>query len=81
MPGTWQAYSKEVYGAVMTKTPEREWFVTVTMIERWLSDGLTEAQIALRWNAGGATKCSAGINRHGVAYDSCAYQKKVLAHL
>ncbi len=81
MPGTWKLYSQEVYGVVKEKTPEREWFVTITMLERWLKEGMSEAQIALRWNAGGATRCSSGVNRHGVAYDSCAYQKKVLAML
>lgn len=81
MPATWEAQSKEIYGQVLKKTPELEWFVATRMIEKWLNNGLSEAQVALRWNAGGATHCSAGTNKHGVAYDSCSYQKKVLALL
>lgn len=81
MPGTWKYHSSLVYGEVKPKTPEREWFVAVTVIERWLDEGLSEAQVALRWNAGGATRCSSGINKYGVKYDSCAYQRKVLAQL
>lgn len=81
MPRTWEQHSKEVYGEVRKMTPEREYYVVATLIESWLQEGLTESQIALRWNAGGATKCSSGINRHGVRFDSCAYQKKVLAML
>lgn len=81
MPATWRAFSIEVYGEYREKTPTRERYVATKMIERWIEQGMTDAQIALRWNAGGATQCSAGINKHGVAYDSCAYQKKVLAML
>jgi hypothetical protein len=81
MPATWRAHVIEVCGEFLPKTPEREWYVAVTMMDKWLSQGMTEAQVALRWNAGNATRCSSGINRHGVAFDSCAYQRKVLAHL
>jgi hypothetical protein len=71
----------EIYGQVLEKTPDREWYVATRMIQKWLDSGMTEAQIALRWNAGGATRCSAGTNKYGVEYDSCAYQKKILALL
>ena len=81
MPATWRHHSSLVYGEVKTKTPEREWFVAVTVIDMWLNEGLSEAQVALRWNAGGARQCSSGVNKYGVKYDSCAYQKKVLAQL
>jgi hypothetical protein len=66
---------------VREMTPARERYVATRMIEQWLAEGLTAKQIALRWNAGHAKQCSRGVNRHGVAYDSCAYQQKVLAQL
>lgn len=81
MPATWRHHSQLVYGEVKPKTPEREWLVAVTVIEMWLDQGLTEAQIALRWNAGGASKCSSGVNKYGVKYDSCEYVRGVLALL
>lgn len=81
MPRTWEMFSKEVYGEVREMTPIRERYVAYKMIEKWLEKGLTAHAIALRWNAGGATKCSSGVNGFGVAYDSCAYTEKVLAQL
>jgi len=81
MPSTWKHNSQQVYGEVKEMTPEREKYVVATLIDRWLREGMNEAQIALRWNAGGATKCSSGVNKHGVQYDSCAYVKKILAML
>lgn len=81
MPNTWKHHSKLVYGTVKEMTPEREFYVVVTLIDRWLQEGLTEAQVALKWNSGQTSRCSSGVNRHGVKYDSCAYQKKVLAML
>jgi hypothetical protein len=81
MPATWRHHSTLVYGYVKEMTPEREWYVVTKLLDKWLSEGMTESQIALRWNAGGATKCSSGINSKGVHYDSCAYQQKVLAQL
>lgn len=81
MPATWRLYSQEVYGEVKEMTYARERYVTTKMVERWVAEGLTASQIGLRWNAGGARTCSSGINRYGVAYDSCAYVTKVLAYL
>ncbi len=72
-------YSMDVYGEVREMTPERERYVATKMIEGWVNSGMSVSQIALRWNAGGATKCSSGYNRHGVWYDSCKYQGHVLA--
>lgn len=72
-------YSLEVYGEVREMTPDRERYVATKMIEKWVGSGMSVSQIALRWNAGGATRCSSGYNRHGVWYDSCKYQRHVLA--
>lgn len=81
MPSTWKHHSTLVYGEVRPMTPEREWYVVTKLFDEWLSEGMTEAQIALRWNAGGASHCSSGVNKYGVKYDSCAYVKGVLALL
>jgi hypothetical protein len=79
LPSTWRLYSLEVYGEVKEMTPDRERYVATRMIERWIDEGLSVERIALRWNAGGATKCGRGYNKHGVWYDSCKYQAHVLS--
>ena len=81
MPRTWEMFSKEVYGEVREMTPTRERYVAYKMIEKWLAQGLTARQVALRWNAGNTHTCSKGVNKHGVEYDSCVYTSKVLAKL
>lgn len=81
LPSTWRLFSNIVYGEVKEMTPERERYVATKIIQSWLDEGLSPAQIALRWNQGHEGQCKAGINKHGVAYDSCAYKNKVLAHL
>jgi len=62
-------------------TAHSERYVVTKMVEMWVDQGLSAEQIALRWNAGGATQCSSGVNSHGVKYDSCAHVQKVLAYL
>lgn len=81
MPSTWKLFTKEVYGEYRAMTPVRERYVVTKIVEGWVDEGLTPAQIALRWNAGGATHCSRGTNKFGVEYDSCAHVSKVLAYL
>ena len=79
MPSTWRMFSKEVYGYELAMTPERERYVVTKMVSDWMATGLTPAQVALRWNAGGnATKCSSGTNSYGVKYDSCKHVQTVL---
>jgi hypothetical protein len=81
LPSTWRAYSLEVYGHIAEQTPEAAEYVTLTKVQGWLDAGLTPRQIFLIWNQGHAGQCKAGINRHGVRYDSCAYADKALALL
>lgn len=81
LDSTWQAYSREVYGEVREMTYSRERYVAYRMIEKWLAQGLDADDIARKWNQGNAGPCITGINSHGVPFDSCAYQKKVLAQL
>lgn len=81
MPSTWRLFAQEVYGEFKEMTPQRERYVVTMMVQKWVDEGMSASQIALRWNAGGATRCSSGINSKGVAYDSCAHVAKVLAYL
>jgi len=80
MPSTWRAYAMEVYGYVPEQTPEKAEYVTQQKVLKWLEEGYTPRDIFLTWNQGhrgGA--CKAGVNRYGVAYDSCAYAREALA--
>lgn len=81
MPSTWRVFSIEVYGEVKPLTVERERYVVTIIVKKWMAQGMSPRQIALRWNAGGATQCSRGVNKYGVEYDSCAHVSKVLAYL
>lgn len=81
MPSIWVAYSTEVAGRVLPMSPENEEYVAIRMIESWLDRGLSDAQVVLKWNhpAGVVNGCGSGVNAHGVKWDSCSYQKNVLA--
>lgn len=82
MKDTWRLFSIEIYGEYKPMTPERERYVVTKKVEKWVNQGFSPAQIALKWNAGGAaTRCSSGYNSLGVWYDSCKHVKKVLAYL
>jgi hypothetical protein len=81
LKGTWVAHSQEILGEVREMVPEVERYVAMKKIERWLEAGYTVAQIPLLWNQGNTSPCKAGVNKHGVKFDSCAYQNKVLSRL
>lgn len=81
LPSTWKAHSTAVYGEVRAKTPEREWYVAVTMIEKWLEAGHDERAISRLWNQGNTGPCVRGTNTHGVKYDSCAYQEAIMNNI
>lgn len=81
LAGTWRLHSMQVYGEIREKTPEREWYVAVTMIERWLESGHDERAIARLWNQGNVGQCVRGVNKHGVRYDSCAYQEAIVNNI
>ncbi len=81
LPSTWTAYSKDVYGVVVVQTPQAAQYVTETKIRQWIAQGFTDRQIFLIWNSGHPDHCSAGINSHGVHYDSCAYVQTALSML
>ena len=80
MPSTYKAYSIQVLGYVAEPTPTNvEYIATVKLGQ--LAEKYPMDKIALKWNAGeGATRCSQGVNKWGVKYDSCAYIAKAMNH-
>lgn len=81
MPGTWAYWSRHVIGYVAEQTPINERYVALYKIQYHLNRGYNEADIARIWNQGNAGKCVQGVNSYGVAYNSCAYEAKVMAIL
>lgn len=81
MKGTWEYWSKHVFGYVEDITPINEYYVAVRKIQYHLDQGYTDRQVIQIWNSGQAGQCVKGTNKFGVDYDSCAYEKKVLALL
>jgi len=78
---TWTRWSTDVAGRELPFTAINERYVALEKVDGWLDEGLTETQIAKIWNQGHTGPCSAGVNSHGVAYDSCAYVRQILARL
>lgn len=81
MPSTWAGWSKTVLGYVAEQTPATEYYVALKKIQHHINQGYSDADIARIWNQGNAGACVRGTNSSGVAYDSCAYEKKVMAYL
>lgn len=81
MPGRFEALSKQMVGEVIPFNELNEEYVVTKYIQMRLNAGITPGQFALAWNQGDLRPCSAGVNRYGIAYDSCKYQQKVLAVL
>lgn len=73
MPSTWRGYSKEVFGKVVEMNAENELAVVTAKVDKWLEHGYTPRQIFLIWQQGNASPCKKGVNKYGVAFDSCAY--------
>jgi len=81
LASTWNMWATEVLGYVPPMTPTNEYYVAAVKVSQWMEQGLSEAQIAGKWNTGRVGPCIRGINRHNVPYDSCEYERKVLAQL
>lgn len=81
MPSTWSYWSNRVIGYVAEQTPINERYVALHKIQEHLNAGYGNDDIARIWNQGNAGPCVRGTNSKGVKYDSCAYEKKVLALL
>jgi hypothetical protein len=80
MPETFAMWGKEVMGYVPALMPHTEEYVALKKIQGWIEQGLTDRQIAWKWNSGRHDKCIEGINKHNVAYSSCKYAENVLAN-
>lgn len=72
----------DVLGYVAPQTRVNELYVTTVVVQQWLDDGYTVGEIALKWNHPAALVygCSAGTNSQGVKYDSCEYERSLLAY-
>jgi len=81
MPGTWIEASHRFLGYVAEQTPATERYVALLKIQSYFKQGHDEDNIARIWNQGNAGPCVIGTNSSGVDYNSCAYEKKVLAML
>ena len=81
MPTTWAGWSKRVIGYVAEQTPVNERYVALHKIQFHINQGHSDADIFLIWNQGNAGPCKAGVNSHGVEYDSCHYRDTGLALL
>lgn len=77
---TWRGYQKTFLGTTtLAMTEENEDKVMLAMAKTLLDKGKTPADIAKFHNSGNFGKCSSGINRWGVRYDSCAYIQAILS--
>jgi hypothetical protein len=81
LPSTFNSLSKKYLGKIVPMTPENQREVAILVIDDMVKKGYTKEQIALWWNSGQTKRCSAGINRFGVKFDSCAYVQKVVANI
>ena len=89
MPGTWDKYSSQyakgtgVTGKV-EMTPANQGAVTQYKIKQWKAQGLSDQDIAAKWNAGEGVKNwqnKIGVNSKGVAYNTPAYVNKVMGNV
>lgn len=81
MPATWRGWAQTYLGnSNAPMTPENQDRVAESHIADLLAQGRTPEQIALIWNGGQPVR-KAGVNSHGVRYDSGAYAEKVLRAL
>ena len=68
-----------VAGKVLAQNRANERMVTESMIRKWLDEGISERGIFLTWNQGNpGPGCYRGVNKHGVAYDSCEYADRAM---
>lgn len=81
MKGTWHYWSTHVFGYVAKMTSSNEYTVAVNKIQYHINQGYGDGDIARIWNQGNPGPCVRGTNSHGVDYDSCAYEAKVLAQI
>ena len=82
-PGTWKMYSKEILGKDNAPLNNANEVAVVTgKVNKWLQEGYSTEEIASLWNSGrpDGYKNLKGTNSKGIAYDTPAYAKKVVAY-
>jgi len=86
MPETWKGLANEYAKANKLDAPpeqdrEGQDAVAKYTIDKWIKEGLSDEQIAAKWNSGSAEgwETKIGTNDKGVRYDVPGYVKKVLA--
>jgi len=78
-PDTWKNYAGEILNDPNAPmTPANQDAVAVGMISKWVADGKTPEQIAIKWNHGDFTYkgSGTGVNDKGVKYDIPGYVAK-----
>lgn len=80
MPGMWERMSNAILGYVAPQTKVNEIYVMSRTIDNYFGKGYTAKDIALLHNQGHLGACSKGVNKFGVAYNSCDYYQTVLAY-
>lgn len=82
MPTTYKAYIKKYLGTTtLPMTFENEYNLMVTVNTLYLEKGYTPYQVALLHNQGHMGKCSKGINKYGVKFDSCSYAQSIASSI
>lgn len=80
LPSTFKALSLKHFGTTTAMTPQNQDKVAYKTIISLLEAGHSEDKVALYWNTGRVNgKCSSGINKHGVSYNSCEYVRSVMS--
>jgi len=88
MPGTWNQYSSDYAKGTGAKgkiemTPANQDAVTQYKIKKWQEQGLSNEDIAAKWNAGENKnwRTNIGVNKKGVPYNTPAYVDKVMGNI
>lgn len=77
MPQTWKAVTEEFNATGTPMTADNEKLLATLKIDQLAKAGDSPYQIGLYWNSGHIGKCSKGINKEGIKYDSCSYAQEI----
>lgn len=80
MPTTFNSLSIKYFGEKLELTPINQDLVAVKYLEDLISQGYSDYEIALIWNAGRPIEIK-GVNKYGVEYDSKKYAESVMSIL
>lgn len=78
LPETFRHHALATLGYVPPATAKNQEYIAMAYYSLLLEQGYSTKDIALIHNQGHTGACSSGVNRHGVAYDSCAYAERVV---